>query len=72
MANMSYCRFRNTALALSDCKCEMEEMAEEQSLRDCSHEEISAMRRMKELCEEFLEFYEDLEELIEAEEEEDE
>lgn len=47
-------------------------MAEEQSLRDCSHEEISAMRDMKELCEEFLGFYEDLEELIEAEEEEDE
>ena len=43
-------------------------MVEEQSLKDCSHEEISAMRRMKELCEEFLEFYEDLEELIEEEE----
>lgn len=72
MANMSYCRFRNTALALSDCVWEMEEMAEEQSLRDCSHEEISAMRRMKELCEEFLGFYEDLEELIEASLEEEE
>lgn len=61
MANMSYCRFRNTKLDLADCIYGLEELidCEEEQL---SPEEQAAADRMYELCQEYMERYEELQE----------
>ena len=51
--NMSYCRFRNTLLALEDCKDTMsEEMYEEEKL---SQEEEIAKKNLIKICQEIAE-----------------
>ena len=59
MANMSYCRFENTAGDLYDC---VNAMQEEDTIEDMdlSEEELRAMKRMRKLCERFLEEYDRL------------
>ncbi len=47
MANMSYCRFQNTLLALRDCKEALEDATE---LPDDFGEEHWAMLRLIEIC----------------------
>jgi len=60
MANMSYCRFYNTALAFKDCLNELEDMS---SFTDiCSEDEERAMHRLASLAQLFLQRYEELEE----------
>jgi len=49
MGNMSYCRFRNTERDLEDC---IEALQNDQISSD---EEWEAMKRMVNLCKEFLE-----------------
>ena len=59
MANMSYCRFENTSDDLLDCVNAMQEACELEEL-DLSEYESSAMKRMRKLCERFLEEYDRL------------
>jgi hypothetical protein len=54
MANMSYCRFENTAGDLQDCVHAMEE-AEDMPGLDLSKYETAAYERLAGLCREFLE-----------------
>lgn len=53
MANMSYCRFENTANDLRDCVDAMEEAYDMADL-DLSAYELSSMKYMRQLCEKFL------------------
>ena len=59
MANMSYCRFENTATDLQDCIYALEEALEngktmEEFVKTLSSSyEQSAFRRLQSLCEEF-------------------
>ena len=60
MANMSYCRFRNTLQDLSDCVVALDRIV-------CGEESISESewkyaKRMKEWCERFVEIIEDCDE----------
>ncbi len=48
MANMSYCRFQNTLLALQDCNGWLEES----ELHELSLDEARAAARLIDLCEE--------------------
>ena len=50
--NMSYCRFRNTLLALEDCNDAMQNEEPEEELSD---EESIAKRLLIELCQEIVE-----------------
>ena len=59
MSNMSYCRFENTSDDLLDCVNAMQEACTLDEL-DLSEYESSAMKRMRKLCERFLEEYERL------------
>lgn len=61
MANMSYCRFRNTKIDLADCVYTLENIrnGEEEAL---SPEEYSASKRMYNLCQEYIQLFEELEE----------
>lgn len=69
MANMSYCRFENTATDLSDCVDTMRDMGmDDDGLWNESTEEgetvlneyeQAAVKRMAKLCEKFLEMYAD-------------
>jgi antirestriction protein len=54
MANMSYCRFENTASDLQDCVYAMEEADDIPGL-DLSKYETAAYERLAALCREFLE-----------------
>ncbi len=69
MANMSYCRFQNTASDLLDC---VNTMQDEETLQDLdlSEEELRAMARMVKLCGRFVEEYERLQNAEVYEEEE--
>jgi hypothetical protein len=51
MANMSYCRWRNTYLDLIDCSNNMND-------KDLSNEELMAKKNLLELCKEMIEEYE--------------
>lgn len=62
MANMSYCRFHNTELALRDCVYEMDEAYTFEDM-DLSKEERHAMNRMYSLCEEFINHYNRMQEM---------
>jgi len=61
MANMSYCKFRNTKIDLADCVYTLENIinGEEEPL---SPEEYSASKRMYDLCQEYIQLFEELEE----------
>lgn len=62
MANMSYCRFRNTKMDLADCVYTLEDFVNEETEFDLSLEEINAAKRMRELCEEYIELFDELQE----------
>ena len=64
MANMSYCRFQNTAQDLRDCVNSLEEGYDLDDL-DLSNDETYAMKRMRNLCQDFLDAYDRLEEMTE-------
>lgn len=49
MANMSYCRFQNTALALSTCEEVLEDMVDGDPER-LSDDELSAAQRLVTSC----------------------
>ena len=53
MANMSYCRFENTANDFRDCVNTMDE-AYTLSEMDLSQTELDSMKWMRELCERYL------------------
>ena len=61
MSNMRYVRFENTSTDLSDC---VNTLADAPSIKalDLGTSESSALRDMRDLCEEFLEEYARLEE----------
>jgi hypothetical protein len=54
MPNMSYCRFQNTSQDLRDCVDVLQEAYDLPEL-DLSREELSSLKWMRELCEQFLE-----------------
>ena len=64
MANMSYCRFQNTAQDLRDCVNALEDAFDYDDL-DLSNDETYAMQRMRNLCQKFLDAYEQLESMTE-------
>jgi hypothetical protein len=49
MANMSYCRFQNTAMDLDDCQSALEAMTSEPE-RPLSREELAAAKRLVRTC----------------------
>lgn len=57
MSNMSYCRFRNTLNDLEDCVYALEDI----DLKDLSDEELWAAKRMRNLCEEYIELFDSVE-----------
>jgi len=57
MANMSYCRFRNTELDLNDCIGALEDLADDSEMDQPQNDEINAAERMRELCERYIESY---------------
>lgn len=57
MSNMSYCRFRNTLNDLEDCVYALEDI----NLEDLSQEELWAAKRMRNLCEEYIELFDSVE-----------
>lgn len=59
MANMSYCRFENTANDLQDCIDVMSDADDLPGL-DLSRYEAAALGRMVEQCQEFLALHERL------------
>ena len=59
MANMSYCRFRNTAIALADCVYTLEDILDGVK-EHISVEEHNASERMYELCREYIKLFEDI------------
>jgi hypothetical protein len=54
---MSYCRFRNTLNDLEDCVYALEDI----NLEDLSQEELWAAKRMRHLCEEYIELFDSVE-----------
>ena len=54
MANMSYCRFNNTSIDLRDCVDAMQE-AETLEDMDLSRDELSRLKYMRQLANDFLE-----------------
>ena len=62
MSNMSYCRFQNTATDLRDSVNVLEDARDLNNLGLSSDEE-SAMKRMRMLCEDFLDACNRLEEM---------
>lgn len=54
MANMSYCRFRNTLLALQDCRDAIESLEYDEDFEELSPEESAAKERLIELMAEIL------------------
>ena len=65
MANMSYCRFQNTELDLRTCVNVLEDVYDVDDF-DLSKEEERAMKRMRDLCEDFLSNLRRIEEMQEA------
>lgn len=61
MANMSYCRFRNTQIDLADCVYTLEGIRNGEE-EPQSPEEYYASKRMYELCQEYIQLFEELEE----------
>lgn len=60
MANMSYCRFENTYRDLVDCFTALEQIAyDNESISD---REWDYAKRMRDLCEQFVEEFDDIDE----------
>ena len=57
--NMSYCRFRNTYNDLSDCVYALEDI----DIENMSQEELWAMKKMRSLCEEYIELFDSLDDI---------
>lgn len=57
--NMSYCRFRNTYNDLSDCVYALEDI----DIKDLSQEELWAMKKMRSLCEEYINLFDSLDDI---------
>lgn len=57
--NMSYCRFRNTYSDLSDCVYALEDI----DIKDLSQEELWAMKKMRSLCEDYIELFDSLDDI---------
>lgn len=64
MANMSYCRFRNTMIDLADCVYTLENIrnGEEEPLSSLSSGEYSASKMIYDLCQEYIQLFEELQE----------
>lgn len=56
MANMSYCRFRNTSADLRDCVDALEELVDNDAQLP-SMDELDAMEVMQTRCQQFLRIY---------------
>lgn len=69
MANMSYCRFRNTDSDLLDCIYALQTLVDNEGVDNydegLSSEEKNAVDRMYQHCQEFMELYEELRDIIE-------
>ena len=61
MANMSYCRFRNTSLDLADCVNTLEYLRDGEE-GPLSIEEMLAAKRMYDLCQSYIELFDEIEE----------
>lgn len=55
MANMSYCRFQNTASDLRDCVTALEELLNDPEAEPLSRDEDDAADWMETLCRRYLE-----------------
>ena len=53
---MSYCRFRNTLNDFQDCLSALKY----EDVDDLSPEELYAAKRMRELCEEYVEYFDSM------------
>lgn len=66
MANMSYCRFRNTLADLKDCVNALENSTEhrgtyvDEDFDEISREEIQACKAMRDQCEAFIKAFDEL------------
>ena len=60
MANMSYCRFENTYSDLIDCKNALLDIAEDGE--SISKSEWSYAKRMRDLCERFIDSFDEIDE----------
>ena len=66
MANMSYCRFRNTSADLKDCISALENSAEwrgtyvDDDFDEISQEEIRACKAMRDQCEAYIKAFDEL------------
>lgn len=61
MANMSYCKFRNTKIDLADCVYTLEGIIDGEE-KPLSAEEMVAAKRMYDLCQEYIELFDEIEE----------
>jgi len=68
MANMSYCRFRNTYGDLGDCANALED----EGLKELSNDERTYAERLYRLCQEYIDIYDEQIEIEEDDEEEEE
>ena len=57
MANMSYCRFRNTLGDLQDCVCALTET--DFTIEPLSYEEMRAAKAMLQVCQEYIDTFEE-------------
>jgi hypothetical protein len=60
MANMSYCRFRNTKIDLVDCVYALKGIRDGEEA-PLSLEEYFASEKMYDLCQEYIQLFEELE-----------
>lgn len=66
MANMSYCRFRDTSLDLEDCANALENSMMhkgtfiDEDFDEISQEEIRAAKTMREQCERYIKAFDEL------------
>lgn len=60
MANMSYCRFQNTAHDLKDCLIAIDN----NECQNLSREEIRALEELRELAEELIDKHYEIDEII--------
>lgn len=61
MANMSYCRFENTASDLYDCIGAMEEVVEgDRPTLSLNQYEVPAFHNLAQLCRNYLDLYEEI------------
>lgn len=56
MANMSYCRFRNTLMDLQDCFQSLNGEFDYESIEELSRDELQSAISMMALCEEMKQF----------------